>query len=53
MLLIRNVLMLPLIIALRTIPGLLWFALVPITKMLESWHDLMSEWGIFWKREDD
>ena len=51
--LIRNMLMLPLIIILRMIPGLLWFALRPIMSLLESWHDAMSDRGIYWKREGD
>ena len=50
---IRNILMLPLIIVLRMIPGLLWFALRPIMSLLESWHDAMSAMGIYWKREGD
>ena len=51
--LIRNILMLPLIIILRMIPGLLWHTLRPVMGWLESWHDVMDDMGIFWKREGD
>lgn len=51
--LIRNILMLPLIIVLRTIPGLIWHAMRPVMGWLESWQDMMNEYGIYWKREGD
>lgn len=51
--LIRNILMLPIIIVLRTIPGLIWHTLRPVMGWLESWQDVMNECGVFWKREGD
>lgn len=51
--LIRNMLMLPLIIILRTIPALIWHTLRPVMDWLESWQGMMNDMGIFWKREGD
>lgn len=51
--LIRNILMLPIIIVFRMIPGLTWHALRPIMSLLESWQDLMDEYEVYWKREDE
>lgn len=51
--LIRNILMLPLIIVLRMIPGLIWHAMRPVMGLLESWQDAMNDRGIYWKREGD